>query len=116
VYQPPRFSRHPQSMLTGTQHIQAAGKGGRQPGRTRGFQLIWEMLKSSKQMLLNILHTPLNTSRLLVTVATRDSFLLIFLVFHIGKTYFYDEIDICGLLIKRVLYSATGIMMNLFII
>jgi hypothetical protein len=37
-------------------------------------------------------------------------------IYHIGKTYFYDEIDICGLLIKRVLYSATGIMMNLFII
>ena len=25
------------------------------------------------------------------------------------EAYFYDELDICGLLIKRVLYSATGI-------
>jgi len=40
------------------------------------------MLKSSKRMLLNILHTPLNTSRLLVTAATRDSFLLIFVALH----------------------------------
>jgi hypothetical protein len=37
-------------------------------------------------------------------------------VVETSATYFYDEIDICGLLIKRVLYSATGIMMNLFII
>ena len=44
--------------------------------------LIGEMLKSSKRMLLNILHTPLNTSRLLVTAATRDSFLLIVVALH----------------------------------
>ncbi len=44
------------------------------------------MLKSSKQMLLNILHTPLHTSRLLVTVATRDSFLLKVSFSHGNKT------------------------------